>query len=543
MSQAQKAFENRKKKATDSVAPHLVIIARAGTGKTTTLIQGLKGIKGMDPTLLSASEAGQEIHITPSPQQKAIWDEMKRSENAKSVCFVAFNKSIATELGNKIPLNCDAMTMHSMGNRALCATYGYLEVNEDRVDNILERLMALDLRKIKRHYFEMLITTKKLVSLCKMNLTLDCIDNDGVFVDKALDDLAAHYDIDLNDNRTRVYDLVPKVLEACKNVYAKGVEADGQIDFDDMIWLPIVLGLDIKQYDLLLVDEAQDLNCCQQALAMKAGKRLILCGDPKQAIYGFAGADSDSIPRMIERLSDTPQGCETLPLTVTRRCGFAIVKEAQKLVPDFEAHETCPKGLILHAPLENQLAADGYRESVKDNDMILCRTNAPLVSECFKFLKAGRKANIQGKNIGQGLISTVERMKAEDVPDLVEKLSNWYESECQKERRKKNPKDSRLIALKDRYDCIMVFTEGQIDVVGVTDTINAIFTDQTSTGIRLSSVHRAKGLESDRVFILMLKNAQMPHPLAKSKWQIDQESNLKYVAITRAKEELIYVTD
>jgi len=334
-------------------------------------------------------------------------------------------------------------------------------------------------------------------------------------------------------------------LERCKDVVK-----DGCIDFNDMIWLPIALNLNVYRYDLLLIDECQDLNRCQQELAVKAGRRLILCGDTKQAIYGFAGADSQSMSRMTTQLKATDRGCQVLPLTVTRRCGKAIVKEAKRIVPDFEAHESCCKGLVHTAKFKDTgddkvapLSESCYRGYIGDKDMVLCRCNAPLVSECFKFLREGRRANIQGRDVGQGLISTINKMKATDVAHLESKLSDWLQNEQRKENAKRNPSEARLIALQDRHDCLSCFMEEQQTVEEVIKRIKEIFTDDKhGEGIKLSSVHKAKGLEAKRVFILQPEGATMPHPMAKSKWQREQEMNLLYVAITRAIEELIYVS-
>ena len=57
--------------------------------------------------------------------------------------------------------------------------------------------------------------------------------------------------------------------------------------------------------------------------------------------------------------------------------------------------------------------------------------------------------------------------------------------------------------------------------------------------MRLATVHKAKGLEAPRVFIL--EPNLMPSPWAKKAWQIEQEGNLQYVAVTRALETLIYL--
>lgn len=531
--------------------PHVIVEARAGSGKTTTLVEGLKRVKGL------------ESGLTPSPQQAKVWEAMELSrETAKSICFVAFNKSIATELQQRVPVGCDAMTMHSMGFKAVQQIFGRVRVNQYRVEDIISELTGRDIRELRRFKMELLNGTKELVSLCKQNLVAfngnaDSFQFDSNDWGKELDKLASHYDVELAGYRGEVFNLVPRVLERCKNV-----KLDNAVDFDDMIWLPVALGLAVTCYDLLLVDEAQDLNKCQQQLALKAGKRLILCGDPCQAIYGFAGADADSMPRMFEYLNGTEQGCLQLPLTVTRRCGKAIVAEACKIVPSFEAHESNGEGKVSRAlfvgPDGNTfpIVTDGkpvseaddrtktnYRCLVQDGDMVICRVNAPLVSQCFKFLKAGRKANIQGRNIGEGLIKTVKKLNATDVTDLVFKLSDWLHSEVTKENSKRNPDEQRLIALQDRYDCLICFTDGVETVSAVITKIESIFTDdKTSRGIRLSSIHKAKGLEAPRVFFLMPEGAQCPHPMAKSAWQRGQELNLKYVGITRSISELVYVS-
>lgn len=500
--------------------PHLIIRARAGTGKTTTLVEGLKVMQGED-TLIN----------NPSAQQLLIWQALSQSEDAADVCFVAFNKSIASELRSRLPWGREALTLHSLGLRALKQRFGNLNLDKDRVQKIVASILRKDIWELRKEKFQLLQAVEKLVGLCKLNLTLDCLDNDGVWVDEALTNLADYYDVDLNGHRNGVIALVPQVLEECKNV-------DKDIDFNDMIWLPVVLDdVHPHRYDVLLVDECQDLNRAQQELAALSGNRLIFCGDEKQAIYGFAGADNQSIDRLYKRLKATKQGCKTLHLTVTYRCGKAIVREAQKHVPDFEAHESCCEGIVSYQKMRF------YRQQTTSGDMVLCRVNAPLVSECFKFLKEGQRADIQGRDIGRGLISTITKMKAQGIMQLVERLTEWLHLETQKEERKTLPSEGRLIALQDRYDCLMCFCENETTVQAVIQRIENIFSDEENgEGIKLSSIHRAKGLESDRVFLLQPEGATIPHPMSKSAQQIEQEYNCLYIAQTRSREELVYVS-
>ena len=527
----------RKDQPQDDNSPHLIVEARAGTGKTTTLVEGLKVVKGL-PTKL-----------TPSPQQKAVWDCMALSKGKiNSIGFVAFNKSIAEELKSRVPAGCEAMTMHALGLRAVKGTFNLLPgkegMNDYRVQNIICEITKKDIWDLRREKPVVLKATEELVRLCKMNLKAGSQED--------LDELSSYYDVELGDETRdysrEVYELVPRVIDRCKDV-----GRDRCVDFNDMIWLPVVLSLPVQKYDLLLVDEAQDLNRCQQALAKKAGRRLILCGDPKQAIYGFAGADAESMSRMALELDnqrlDTKtelngRGCITLPLTVTRRCGKAIVREANRYVPDFEAFETNPEGSVGHA--QYKATGDGknqYMGYVSEGDFILCRVNAPLVSECFKFLKMGCKANIQGRDIGRGLITLINKMKCHSVQELIQKIDEWKHKERDKELAKRNPSEQKIQAIEDKADCLTCFTDRCDRVEQVIAKIESIFTDdKNSTGIRLSSIHKAKGLEAKRVFILQAEGMCGPPMDKLMDWEREQEMNLRYVAVTRAIEELVYVS-
>lgn len=535
-------------------SPHLIVEARAGTGKTTTLVEGLRRIKGC-PT----------PGFVPSPQQAAVFAAMEMSRGKiNTICFVAFNKSIADELKTRVPAGCDAMTMHSMGFRAVRKAFPRVDAGDRGkwlVADLIAEVAGRDIRELRRdpRWVVAVKATEELVGLCKMNLIDDThptqtqaglevgykdVIGDLWWADQ-LDKLASHYNVDLNGSRDRVFDIVPKVLERCKDV-----AQNGRIDYNDMIWLPVVLGLPLQRYDLLLVDERQDLNKCQMQLALRAGKRIVAVGDEKQSIYGFAGADANACANFTEMLK-RHDGREVvqLPLTVTRRCGKAIVEEARKIVPDFEAHESNGSGKIssdfFEAQQVNTSAHRSYRDEIKDGDFVLCRVNAPLVSECFRFLKAGRKANIQGRDVGKGLTSTVEKLakgEAISVVELIRRLGEWLAHEQAKENAKREPSENRMTALQDRHDCLLCFCDGAAASTDVIAKINAVFTDdKKSPGIKLSSIHKAKGLEARRVFILQPKGIG-PRTDKMKPWELEQESNLRYVAITRAIEELIFVS-
>lgn len=503
----------------NSSAPHLIVEALAGTGKTTTLVEGLKVVQGQSPT------------ITPSPQQAAVWDALELSRGAKSVCFVAFNKSIAAELEKRVPEGCRAMTMHKLGLKAIGYNLGFPKLDEDRVSKFVATLMGKTIYEIRKsaELCVVLNHVERLVALCKLNLVeTDCDDRQK---QNNILDLASQYDIDLNGSAGAVLDLVPRVIERC-------MEPDGTIDYNDMVWLPVALNLSVFKNELLLVDESQDLNRCQQELARKAGDRIVLCGDSHQAIYAFAGADSRSLRRMQDTLEGTGRSCEVLPLTVTRRCSKAVVREAQKTVPQFEAHEDNLEGSIRYSTMKT------YHNQVEDGDMVICRCTAPLVSQCFRFIKMGRRANIVGRDIGQGLVNLINKMKSTTIPELLKKLHMWHTKEVQKENAREFPRSSVIINLEDKVGCIETLAE---DVDTVTDlilNINRMFTDEhKASEVRLSTIHKAKGLESKNVFLLEPEGATVPHPSARTAEERQQERNLRYVAQTRAIDTLTYVYD
>jgi DNA helicase-2/ATP-dependent DNA helicase PcrA len=502
------AIKNKKSVPT---APHIIVKALAGTGKTTTAVEGSKRILGLKSA------------IKGSVEQEAIWEAMKVGPKPTTIAMVAFNKSIAEELQRRVPHAVQAMTMHSLGLKACKAAFGHCKVNGWRSTNILERAMGdVAFAKFKKESFMALKMIGDIVSLCKQTL-VDWND------EQSMDDMLAHYGIELNGDRSTVLGHVATVMELSVDP-----TKDKEIDFDDMIWLPVRHNLPVEKFDLLIVDECQDLNRARQELALMFGRRLMLIGDENQAIYGFAGADSDSMFRMETHLSAEPNGCTVLPLTETRRCGKAIVAKAVEYVPGFKAHETCPAGEVL------TIKGEIFHKEAGPGDLVLCRTNAPLVQQAFRWIKERVPCYIRGRDIGSRLTTIVKKSKAETVTDLFPFVEQWRETHVAKELAKKNPSDIVLQSIHDTCDCVMMFATNCKSISEVLSSIESMFSDDAKANSRqLSSIHKAKGLEADRVWIL--RPDLLPGPWAKLPWEVQQERNLIYVAITRAINTLCFV--
>lgn len=518
---------------TGKLAPHIVVKARAGTGKTTTAVQCLNLMTGGNPS------------IVPSPQQKAIWDAVML-ESAGKIRFAAFSRAIADELQHRLPSTVDANTLHSFGRRMLVDYDPQRRIPRSvklekpfwHVVNWMEEKSGMDLKTMQKEKFP-INAIAKLASLCKQNL-VDWRD-DGF--EDAVDDLVAHFGIEFEDSIEEVAQHVAEYLDYCITP-KKGKYGDWfpTITYDDMIWMPLVLdGIDFAKAkcDLMFVDECQDLNKCQYQLAKRMADRMVFIGDPLQAIFGFAGADATSFENITADLASSERGMIELPLTETRRCGKAIVEfvHQRELCDDLTAHKSNVPGEVV-----TDFSGDLF-ESVEPKDFVLCRINAPLVSMCFKLLKAKRKARIQGRDIGDDLIALIKRFKCDLVEDLIPALEEWESEQCLKYMKRKDG-ESLVAALQDKVDCIRILS----DEFDRTDDLVAFFKLMFSDGdtdnpadmpVVLSSMHRSKGLEADTVWIIHPE--KIPHPMAKQDWEMVQERNLEYVAYTRAIHKLVIV--
>lgn len=294
------------------------------------------------------------------------------------------------------------------------------------------------------------------------------------------------------------------------------------IDGSDMIFLPLRNRWLTKTYDMVVVDEAQDMTVAQLEIARGVCRgRIFVIGDDRQAIYAFRGADSESLSRLKRELN-----ARELKLTTTYRCGRNIVDLAAAIVPDFRAGDSNPDGVVTDLPLSKLVASAG------PGDFILSRINAPLVSTAMSLLRAGKRTRVAGRDIGAGLKTLVKKMRARTIPEFLKKVDAWMSRETNRALAANRPE--KVEAIRDQAEMLMSFADNARSVSEVEERITALFTDDglgEAGMITCSSVHRSKGLEADRVFILA-------DTLRASN---DEEMNIQYVAITRAKKTLVMV--
>lgn len=472
-----------------------VLEAVAGSGKTTTLIQALRLMRG-------------------------------------KIFFGAFNKKIADEIAAKagVVMGLEVSTMHAAGMRAWRKGAGSVKVNADKCRDIFRQMT---LRQFEYGILESPVL--QLVSYAKQ-AAVGIVEGKEPTDDATWKALIAHFNVECFDE-ARDRDNTESIIVLCKELFNKSALQNTKIiDFDDMIFAPLYHGVTFDKYDWVLLDEAQDTNASRRLLSLamlKEGGRLVAVGDRHQAIYGFTGADADAL----DLIGAAVNACK-MPLTTTYRCPKSVVAYSQQWVSHIHAHESAPDGIVREALLENLFA------EVEVGDAILCRFNAPLIKNVYALIAKGIPARVEGREIGAGLKALANRWKCKNIDGLLVHLDNFEQREVEKFTKQEQPK--RAADVSDKVECLRVIIARVIAKGTITsppqravcDEIDAIFGgDENKPVVLLSSIHKSKGREWKKVVWLQTG----PSGFAKMPWELAQEDNLNYVAATRAMFELVLI--
>jgi hypothetical protein len=380
---------------------NLLISALAGAAKTSTLVLIAKALPGV-PTLC-----------------------------------LSFNKKIAVEMQERLPSNCEAMTLNSLGHRAWQkAVSKRLILNDKKTYQIVKEL-------IEKEYDE---ETKTALYEVMSNLirSIDGGKTAGYIPDGYKAQLKPKGLIG-DDEFFNWLDEEPRAAEWNLIVAATKRSLDqafdGVIDYNDQILMPTCFPLGMfPSYPLVLVDEAQDLSALNHAMLRKlVRKRVIAVGDECQSIYGFRGAHEDSMELLAKTFS-----MRRLILSTSFRCPVSIVEAARWRAP----HMQYPAWAI---PGSVSYLGEWDREVLPHESTILCRNNAPLFSMAIKLLKAGRYPELVGNDLAKSLIKTMEKLgpantKQEEALSL---LSRWAD------KKRKTYRDKSKVD--DLEECLSVF--------------------------------------------------------------------------------------
>lgn len=486
-----------------------------------------------------------------SPQQKAIFHEVEFGTSnllieavagsgktttlvklceliAGSVAFCAYNKSIAEEIKVRVAslTNVQPGTFHSFGFSAWRnANSGRVKVEPRKLDELCDELnIPWAARKF----------AKELVGFVKQGLHKPGSEFQA----------NAHEIVEFRELESMLSGIsVPQGIAFAELLLNQSISVGNEvIDFDDMMYLPLIHDCKFPQFDAVLVDEAQDTNLARRLIAermMKPAARYIAVGDRFQAIYAFTGADADSMDQIKTRF-----GCKELPLSVTYRCSMEIVDHARKLVSHITAREGAPSGSVRTITSHE---FDKLMSGLRREDAILCRNTRPLVSLAFELIRRDIGCHVEGREIGQGLINVAKKNATDWTPvhEIRDKVREYMDREVAKWLKKNQ--EAKATQVEDQCETLFVILSNmkeQDTLASVIRKIQSLFGDtepgKPPSSLTLCTIHKSKGREWNKV-IFYGRNEYCPSKYARQPWQLEQERNLEYVAITRAKMELIEV--
>lgn len=422
------------------------------------------------------------------------------------ILCLAFNKKIAEEMTTRLPPNAKAMTLNSLGHRAWASSIGKrLILNKSKTYSIVSGLVEAvkDSRK-RTEFFESFTDILRTVEHGKRSGWIPDGGQQPGLIDDAeffgsLDEVLPDHFVDLIREAT-----LASIKQAMR----------GEIDFDDQIFMPTLFHASFPRYPVVMVDEAQDLSPLNHAMLVKLakGSRVIAVGDSCQAIYGFRGADENSMEAMQSTFA-----MKELFLSTSFRCPINVVQEARWRAPRMQWPAWAIQGSV------RTLGGWGL-DDLPEQATIICRNNAPIFSMAIRLFANGRYAQILGNDIGKFLIKTLKKLGPLDMPrdSILEAIDSYGQFKMAKSRKPEK--------VKDELTCLRIFADEGENLGQVIAYAESVMNNMGP--IKLMTGHKSKGLEFDHVFILDRDLVRVGE---------GQESNLLYVMQTRAKQTLTYI--
>ena len=459
------------------------------------------GGKTLEPTVEQQAilgpgmESGRNLSIVArAGSAKTTTLKMISQELPGQALFLAFNKQIVTDLKPDLPPSCKAQTLNSLGYKMLGGMMGYgfkldTSKNFELTKALLKDKRELDFRRVFQG-----LRSAKAAGFCPHFPAKSLIEREEFF--SSLEEILTP------DEEEAVCTLVEQNLKA--------ILKDKWIDFDDQILAAILPTSLRERYQTVLVDESQDLSSLNHQLLKKAalGARVIAVGDPLQAIYAFRGAHEHSMSQLASMFNT-----EEYKLTVSFRCARAIVSHVQYIAPDMTAPEWAAEGAVRHRTEWN----------LEDlEDAVLCRLNAPLFLLNSILFSQGINCEFVGHDTVRWLSKTMGKFGQKKTPknEVLAAINQW-----ERESRMRDP-----MAKRDRADSMRIIAGQGKDLGQMLAYLRRMM--YAEGRLKLMTIHKSKGLEFDQCYILH------PELIGRD----GQEPNIGYVAKTRARHTLHYIT-
>ena len=371
--------------------------------------------------------------------------------------------------------------------------------------------------------------------------------------------------------RPSVASLTSEKLISVMEAYEAAKIKSQKVDWEDVLILtlgmlqaePRVLSHVQQQYRFFTVDEYQDISPLQHALLDAwLGDRNDLCvvGDPNQTIYSFTGASSSylfdfdktfedaTVVRLTRNYRSTPNILELANRLIR---GETVMGELVSQSPAGVDPELVPsKDAVTEAQFTAAAIKRQLKQGVKPQEIaVLYRINSQ--SEVFEQALAAEGIDYQVRGgerffSRKEVLELIRLIRAETIlPN--DKPVYQVVSDAARALGWRSVPPAETGAVYEKWDAINSFVN-IVDELPVGSTI-ADFVKEIDERIRsqheptrpavtISTIHAAKGLEWDSVFLVGLNEGLLPISYAKSEAEVNEERRLLYVGLTRARKQL-----
>jgi len=427
------------------------------------------------------------------------------------ILCLAFNKKIALEMADRLPDNCTASTLNALGHRIWSEALGRrLQVNMKKMYSLtreyIETFPKPEAKPLWAGFKEILATAKEAKAY-------------GYIPAVACEEFAAKRPHPLSGAEFYTsceYELTSAEQTAVDTILLASIREafEGQIDFDDQIYMSTLFRAIFPPHPLVLVDEAQDLSVLNHEFLRKlARRRLIAVGDPCQAIYGFRGAHETSMDLLAEAFS-----MSRLALTTSFRVPPVHVEHVKWRAPAMRAWSDNPySGCV--TSLSTWSVID-----IPDSAAIICRNNAPLYRLAITLLQMGRTPKLANNALGKTLVNLLKKLGPPnmDRKTALGEVLRWKTDRLKRTRAK--------ATIRDQAECMAIFIRATDSLGAATQFATDLF--RYEGAVNFLTGHKAKGLEFPHVYFL-------DQDLIGEE---GQDPNIRYVICTRAQESLTYIT-
>lgn len=501
-------------------------------------------------------------------------------ETSTSDIYVAFNSSIAEEFSRKINNpKTKVKTLHSLGlaimnsNLSESTSKGGIgsrntsssgaTLDNFKIHKIIDELIYETFGKYDKFEHKVFIKDNyvQLYNLCRLTCTNMSSDSE---VEKLVEDYNLFVDYSGNDFSSPLVSTMVTWLEQIDEKSIEEFKTSRVIDFTDMLYITYKKLSSgewkvpyYNYYTNIYIDEAQDLSTIQLLMLKfikRKGGRYIFVLDENQAIYSFAGGNAKScalIPKLYAPIKE-------FDLPINYRCPTShLAKVNRDFGIPIQPRPDAPIGSI------KTIDKEEIKKYVHAGDLVISRKNKWLSDVILDLAIHGIPIYMEDKEMVEQIKKLVSSQKAASLYELknkLEKIIKKYnvqlEKIVKKETEKAEEDTKKMIDVSD--------TNSRIDNINFIKSILSYYSSQPqnkhdkpddfikyidillntkmpSNCVRVCSVHKAKGLEAPQTFVL--NEAKVCTDRRNSWEQNEQEKNLSYISITRAKENLFLVRE